>query len=178
MIKIVPAPDRYVGKQYFSLLTDSGSDYCDRHLTRFEFSEEDSATYALPLGWFSHNPYTAVERLGIDLGELRETSAYWCDVLDMRFQAAIPTHLVTSDLKAGYPTEAVLHHYALDMLCDASWWNTRLMTDLSRHAATMMGPGYTDFFRPHDGSSRAEDAAVRLSNGDHLLVKVWHWFNK
>jgi hypothetical protein len=171
-IEFLPSNRPYKG--LFDLLADD-DDYVASVLRTMVGVQVFEDWTPIALGWISYNPYGAAQGLGIDVARLRDASAYRCPYLDQTFQSVVPTFILTKDAHAYEP---FARHYARDMFKDAEFLRARFSENLNGFEKTMMGPGYTDFFLPSDGSNGREQGHVALSNGDLLVVSVWHWFNK
>jgi len=187
MIKIEKAKKRYT-YGYFDLLTDGKDDYVDNHVmspkedNEFSF-KNDVYTFGdtwtpISLSNVSKNPYEALKILDIDAVELKEASRYQCCYLEQTFYSVVPTWLITKNANKYAFFDK---HYMRDMYSDQQWmmqtWNY-YHKSLGRFEKVMLGPGYTDFFMTHDGSSDGYDALLKLSNGDFVMVAIWHWYNK
>jgi hypothetical protein len=180
-ISILPAERPYVIDS-FALLTDSEDNYVSSVLRTNKKIPKNDDLIPINVGWAHQNPYKALERLAIDAFRLREASAYKCPFLEQTFQSVVPTYLLTQH-PHNYQTFA--EHYARDIFSDAEFMRQHMFPKddnpretLSSIASTMMGPGYTGWFHPDDGGHSLEDAHVVLSNGDLLMICVWHWYNK
>lgn len=175
MIEILPADVLYESSISFAdLLTDGHDGYVNKHLRNppDTFAED---YVPINLSWADRNPYVALRVLGIDGTKMKEASAYECIYLEQTFYSVVPYLLLTKNV---HQYACFDKHYMKDMFVDAEWMRKIRQDKLCSVGFTMTGPGYTSFFMPHDGSGSRKTAYVKLSNGDILLVTVWHWYNK
>lgn len=177
MLTIQPNTKPYCGRRNnFDILIDDETDYLDKHLRNMKGISYTKDWNPVPLGWFHRNPYKATEALGMNTMQMMVASAYKCPYLDSLYYSVVPTFLFTKDVTKyfnNFPDK-----WARDILSDVTYMRQNYGTTLDNFQSVMIGPGYTDTFSPYDGGHSVEQAHVVLSNGDLLVVAIWHWFNK
>ena len=139
-----------------------------------------SAWCPIPLAQLGdYHPYDTIGKLEIAASDLSWASRYECPYLRSTHRSVVPTFLLTQ-VPALYPAiESCLWRREIT---DAAWmremhWNAGGMDDLDAFQRVLLGPGYTDGFRPSDGSRCVRQAHIAMSNGDALVVAVWDWRN-
>jgi len=176
MLAITPAEKPYVC-DHFDLLADR-DDYLNLHLCEPTCDDPFGAGWnPLWMDYAAFNPFEALRRFGIDERMLQDAGVYICPYLRRHFHAVVPVMLYAKDpLTYDVIREKSLPDMFVDKGFQSSQYVSRKLPD--RFAAALIGPGFTDGFRPSDGSSSLVQAEMGLSNGDRLSVAVWLWFNK
>ena len=135
---------------------------------------------------FGNNPWNALERLGIESKELKETFKYKCPFSDNIYYHFTPVVLVLNNGVDSYrkyyeEQNGIKDPLYTDYLFDTKW-GRRLSMEVLPEATTiqmaMLGHGYTEGTLPSDGSGDFINVLIELDNGDFLFGHCWEWYNK
>jgi hypothetical protein len=127
------------------------------------------------------NSWKALRCLRISAAELA-AGRYVCPYTLRTYNGLVPYSVVTVDpekyrkaieLVCGRDP-VVLDFEYLATLSD-NFYAGGHVTDVQR---LLLGSGYTEGTRMSDGDCRLKKGAVLLTNGDHLQVHFWEWYNK
>ena len=147
---------------------DNGDCFVGEWVSEFLGSEYDINLKNLPrpefyaLSVVRENHWSALEKLGIDIKELREDVEYGCPFSNNRYAHLYPL------LISEYKTEDPVHEFMR-----FPWKMQMGSIDKS-----FCGHGYTDGTLPHDGSGSWGYGKVNLSDGRFLVCAIWIWYNK
>jgi hypothetical protein len=130
------------------------------------------------LEYISKNPWLAAKKLHIEVEPLMEATAYRCPIMRETYTACVPYGIATKhEQLETYSKHAPPHCRA--MLLDKEWIKKHVVKWKGGIWHTLiMGSGYKEPILPSDGSNSKMLSAVKLDNGDYMLV--WHfvWYNK
>jgi hypothetical protein len=130
---------------------------------------------------FSVNPWVSINRMGIDVENLKNVFKYICPYTGNIYYHFLPLAIILSD-------NSDVNFYRIppyntpdwDFFFDLSWNKCKIYGDyeMSSIAESMLGHGYTDYTLPSDGSGKFIKVLIELSNGDFLFGYCWEWYNK
>lgn len=157
----------------------SGGEYLVRKVENKEKLED-----YLWIGTFGNNPWHAIERLGVDSKELRESFRYECPFTKNTYYHFIPVVLVVKNGVEQYRDKFEVDNGSgehNDYLFDLEWTKKMsggVLPEASSIQMSMLGHGYTVGTLPSDGWGDFINVLIELDNGDFLFGHCWEWYNK
>jgi len=131
------------------------------------------------------NTWSVLKTLGVYTSDLQRVVKYACPYLEKEFFWCMPICLggdvdkyrenaieVFGSAHSSYVFGTSLAQGHVDFKEKLMEWEPADMTNL------FMGSGYTIGTLASDGSREKGYAQVELENGDHLIVRLWKWYNK
>ena len=157
------------------------------------FDEDFKDNQILPLyNMCLMNPWKFMDRLGIEIKEMKKKAMYSCPYSEMEFCAVMPFAILSKDIEKYRKGD--FKKSVFDMTWDDDWTRSmsfkgdgenRFLTNLSQYKVpdmniyeVQMGHGYTFATLHTDGDADMVEAKVGIDNGDWLVIKTWMWFNK
>jgi hypothetical protein len=124
------------------------------------------------------NPFITIKRIGIQTDMFNKTK-YFCPFSANNFYGIVPIGVETKNsqpyrLKGFDRTDS-------DWVFDLEWQQKNVKSLLEGSdsiIAAFLGPGYTEFCLPYDGSNSVVNVRIELSNGDFIIAKTFEWYNK
>jgi hypothetical protein len=145
--------------------------------------EKISTGHYIPLGMISANPWTAINELGINTAAFKDQVKYACPYTNYEFFWGVPIAVLPADA-SFWMDRAKVPAWKRKKVEDKGYMRRFYpltgnkgfhFTHIQR---ALLGTGYTDTCRMHEGESFLYDAILLLENTDLLASKVWMWFNK
>jgi len=127
----------------------------------------------LSLSFCHENHWKAIEKMGLDIAELRDEVEYECPFRSgTRFYRVYPL-----SISKMLPDEAgEIHSYFLRKNPDDEYFHRPPgIDDVDR---SFMGHGYDQNILPDDGHGCWKYAKIDLSDGRWLIVAYWEWYSK
>jgi hypothetical protein len=139
-----------------------------------------------PLVFAHHNPWTALQLLGIETLPLLLEVLYACPFFKYnKFYWAVPLLIFTDD-PVSYANK--VH------VCGVEYWDNKFLDDLRPERVRnwrqtnmfplnsiqeiLLGHGYTEGTLPQDGNGSLCDAIMKLSDDTEIGMKIWMWYNQ
>ena len=135
----------------------------------------------LPLTAVCHNPWAALDKLGVVNAEFRNMVKYTCPYNEYTNYWGVPVLIFTKDIKTWTSRCEVKKQ---EIYSDKEYMKkffpikTKNGLPFTKIQRSLLGAGYTHSTLVNDGNGFLYDAIVALDNEDYLGVKVWVWINR
>jgi len=147
--------------------------------------EVEDKLQAVLLGALAVNTWYVLEKLGVQVEDLKKEIEYTCPYLDHQFYWCMPVALCGDIEKYRANAREAFGKMYADYSFDTSFINhagglgeNPIKWELSDVTRLWMGSGYTVGTLISDGSRGRQRVSVPLDNGDWIMVETWEWYNK
>lgn len=190
--KLKPSYEEYCKMSGKELANNSYFDHLNFELDDFDKYfinvKNNPKSNSIKLSYFSMKPKLRLNGL-IDqefIDKLFAASNYKCPFNEYIHSSLSPVAILSDD-----PMQYI--NMKRDEECGLPWWSemacdpfflkeddkdVSIDTYLTSIDKALLGPGYTYFFYPNDGSSYTSTIGIELENGDIILFLIKKWYNK
>lgn len=190
--KLKKSYEEYCKMDYKERSKNSYFDHLNFELDKFDRYfinvDKNPKSNSIKLSYFSTKPKLRLNGL-IDqefIDKLFAASAYKCPFNEYIHSSLSPVAILSDNpmqyIEMKREPESGLPWWA-DMACDPTFLkeddeDVIVETYLTNVDQALLGPGYTDFFYPSDGSNYTDTIGIELENGDIVLFLIKKWYNK
>lgn len=190
--KLKPSYEEYCKMDYKERSKNSYFDHLNFELDKFDKYfinvDKNPKSNSIKLSYFSTKPKLRLNGL-IDqefIDNLFSASTYKCPFNEYIHSSLSPVAILSDNpmqyIEMKREPERVLPWWS-DMACDPTFLkeddeDVIVETYLTNVDQALLGPGYTDFFYPSDGSNYTDTIGIELENGDIVLFLIKKWYNK
>lgn len=190
--KLKPSYEEYCKMDYKERSKNSYFDHLNFELDKFDKYfinvDKNPKSNSIKLSYFSTKPKLRLNGL-IDqefIDNLFSASVYKCPFNEYIHSSLSPVAILSDNpmqyIEMKREPERVLPWWS-DMACDPTFLkeddeDVIVETYLTNVDQALLGPGYTDFFYPSDGSNYTDTIGIELENGDIVLFLIKKWYNK
>lgn len=190
--KLKPSYEEYCKMDYKERSKNSYFDHLNFELDKFDKYfinvDKNPKSNSIKVSYFSTKPKLRLNGL-IDqefIDNLFSASTYKCPFNEYIHSSLSPVAILSDNpmqyIEMKREPESVLPWWS-DMACDPTFLkeddeDVIVETYLTNVDQALLGPGYTDFFYPSDGSNYTDTIGIELENGDIVLFLIKKWYNK